>query len=638
MTGKPNTLINDAYGFSNWGKDLFEVGDAGHLNVILGDKRVDLKGICDDLANRGLTAPLMIRFSDILQDRMRRIHDAFSAARDEADYQGEYFGVYPIKVNQQAQIVEEVVEFGRTFCWGLEAGSKPELHAVLAMMEDVKGPIICNGYKDREFIYLALIGQKMGKQVFIVVEKMSELSLIIDISRQLGVKPLIGLRCRLATSTQGKWKASGGDESKFGLSPEEVLQAVQMIEQESMLDCLELLHFHLGSQIPHIRDIKKALQEVGRFYVELRLLGASVRYIDVGGGLGVDYDGSVSGSDSSVDYSVDEYASNIVWEIKAICDDAGLEQPHIISESGRSLVAHHAVLIVNVLSTSKRTNGAMVNAPDEDAPLPLRQLWETLEALDKDEARMTYHDVLAYREDIQRLFVLGHCRLSDRALADTIYWLIMQQLQDWAGNDEALAEDLSSSSSPMVDKYFCNFSVFQSLPDAWAINQIFPVAPIHRLDEVPQRHGHLVDITCDSDGRLSHFPGQGEVSSSLPLHELNAGEDYLLGIFLVGAYQEILGDLHNLFGDTHAVHVRMDGETLEIEQVVEGESVADVLDYVQFNEKVLLDRIRRELARARSEGKLSASEANTFLRFYKEGLAGYTYLEEHLPDSLNAQS
>ncbi|MBF0282056.1 MAG: biosynthetic arginine decarboxylase [Zetaproteobacteria bacterium] len=626
--------VSNIYGISNWGKGLFEVGDHGELQVLLAGKKVSLKGVCDDLEARGLTAPLLIRFSDILQDRMRRIHGAFALAREEADYQGNYFGVYPIKVNQQSQVVEEVVEFGKAFQWGLEAGSKPELHAVLAMMEDIDGPIICNGYKDREFIYLALIGQKLGKQVFIVVEKMSELSIIIELSRQLQVTPLIGLRCRLATASEGKWKASGGEASKFGLSTEEILQAVETLKQEAMLHCLSLLHFHLGSQIPHIRHIKQALQEVGRFYVELRRLNAPIDYIDVGGGLGVDYDGSLSGSESSVDYSVDEYASNIVWELKAICDEESLPQPHIISESGRSLVAHHAVLIIDVLGTNQRANGAAVVMPDEHAPLPLRQLWETLEELNPKEARMLYHDAVAYREDMQRLFVLGHCRLEERALADSIYQNIMRQLQVWAQTDEALAEEMKESLALLRDKYFCNFSIFQSLPDAWAINQVFPVTPIHRLDEMPDRLGYLVDVSCDSDGRLSHFPCAGEVTNSLPLHPVREDEDYLLGIFLVGAYQEILGDLHNLFGDTHAIHIRMDGDTLEIEQIVEGESVAEVLEYVQFDEKVLLDRVRREFAKARTEGRVTASEANAYLRFYKEGLAGYTYLEDHLPPSV----
>ena len=629
MTDQVRDLADATYGFSGWGKGLFEIGDHGHLNVVLGEKQIDLKKLCDDLCQeQGLSAPLLLRFSDILRARMQRIRLAFTEAITEAEYAGEYFGVYPIKVNQQAQVVEEIVEFGREFQWGLEAGSKPELHAVLAMMEEVEGPIVCNGYKDREFINLALIGQKMGKKVFIVVEKMSELSLIIQLSRQLEVRPLIGLRCRLSTSTQGKWKDSGGDASKFGLSPEEILQAVRQLEQESMLDCLDLMHFHLGSQIPHIRHIRQALQEVGRFYVEIRRLGAPVSFIDVGGGLGVDYDGSFSGSESSVDYSIGEYASNIVWELKAICDEEELPHPHIISESGRSLVAHHALLVVNVLGTSCRSNGVELSAPEEDAPLPLRQLWESLEMLNQNDARMIFHDAQAYRDDIQRLFLLGHCRLSERALGDSIYWLIMQQLHAWAKEDETLAEAMGETGALMGDKYFCNFSVFQSLPDAWAIQQVFPVAPIHRLDEVPTRHGYLVDITCDSDGRLSHFPGVGEVNRTLPLHELKQGEEYLLGIFLVGAYQEILGDLHNLFGDTHAVHVRMDGDQLEVEQIVEGESVAEVLDYVQFNEKVLLDRVRRELSKARSEGRLSAAEANSYLRFYKEGLSGYTYLEE----------
>ncbi len=619
------------YRVDAWGKGYFEVGDNGHLQVCLDENRIDLKTLCDELGERGLTAPLLLRFSDILRGRMQKLHSSFAKAREAANYQGRYYGVYPIKVNQQCQTIEEIVEFGSEFNWGLEAGSKPELHATLAMLEDVEGLIVCNGYKDREFIYLALLGQKMGKRVFIVVEKPSELELIIELAKQVDVEPLIGLRCRLAATSEGQWKESGGDASKFGLSPQEILAAVNRLKACDMLDSLKLLHFHIGSQVPRIRHIKTALQEVGRFYVELRKLGAPVEYIDVGGGLGVDYDGSFSGRDSSVDYSIGEYASDIVWQLASICDDEELPHPNIISESGRSLVAHHSVLIINVLGTSRRTEQGELIDPGEDAPMQLRQLYDTYASLDDIVPREAFHDAQAQREDVHRLFSLGHCSLEQRALADACYWRIIDRLMPKAEEDPSLEQAMEALRPLMADRYFCNFSVFQSLPDAWAINQIFPVAPIHRLDEEPTRSAILVDVTCDSDGKLTRFPGEDGVQRMLPLHAMNNGDDYLLGIFLVGAYQEILGDLHNLFGDTHTVHVRMDGDQVNFEQVVEGETVAEVLDYVQFHEKVLMDRMRRQLQEARTAKRLTAREANAFLRFYQEGLRGYTYLEEHLP-------
>jgi len=632
--GDANWTTEDSarlYQVEGWGNGFFGINDAGNMVAIPdGEHQIDLKDLCDDLTRRGMSAPLLLRFSDMLKQRMSQIHERFKIAREESDYEGRYFGVYPIKVNQQRQVVEEVVEFGAEFNWGLEAGSKPELHATLAMLEDVEGLIICNGYKDREFIELAMIGRKMGKRVYIVVEKPNELDMILDASKRLGVEPLIGLRCRLAATSNGQWEDSGGDASKFGLAASELMDVIEKLKSEEMLSSLRLLHFHIGSQVPQIRRIKQAMQEAARFYVEMRKLGAPIDFMDVGGGLGVNYDGSISANISSVDYSLQEYANDIVWTMKHVCDDKGLPHPDIISESGRALVAHHAVLIIDVLGVSKRTGDLPVNEPAEEAPAQLRQLWQTLQDLDQINPREALHDVVSLREDVNKLFMLGHCSLTDRAQADELYWHTLGLLME-ALDEEEVEQLVLGIRTQMADRYFCNFSLFQSLPDAWAIKQVFPVVPIHRLDKEPKRQGVLVDITCDSDGKIQQFPLEEGVVETLPLHPMNNGDDYLIGIFLTGAYQEILGDLHNLFGDTHAVHVRMDGANYELEQIVEGESVAGVLDYVQFNEKVLLDRMRRQLTHARSEGRLTASQANKFLRFYKDGLAGYTYLEEQMP-------
>ncbi|RMG92460.1 MAG: biosynthetic arginine decarboxylase [Zetaproteobacteria bacterium] len=629
--GQGSWTIEEAsrlYQVEGWGNGFFGINADGHAVARPdGQHQIDLYRLCSDLAGEGMHPPLLLRFSDILRKRMEQIHERFELACREAEYSGRYYGVYPIKVNQQRQIVEEIVEFGTAFNWGLEAGSKPELHATLAMIEDVEGLIVCNGYKDREFIELALIGRKMGKRVFIVVEKPNELDLILEAAARLDVEPLIGLRCRLATTSEGRWDDSGGDRSKFGLSATELIDAVEKLRGAGRLDCLKLLHFHIGSQVPHIRRIKQAMAEAARFYVELRRLGAPIAYMDVGGGLGVNYDGAISGSHTSVDYSLQEYANDIVWTLKTICDEERVPHPHIISESGRALVAHHAVLVINVLGVTRRAGERDMQPPDADAPIQLRQMWAAWEEFDEIAPREILHDVVSLREDVNRLFSLGHCRLSDRALADEIYWHVLLRLVEVLDEGE-IEEILPGMRVQMADRYFCNFSLFQSLPDAWAIQQIFPVMPIHRLDEPPKREGILVDITCDSDGKIQNFPLAEGHSNVLPLHEVGQGEDYLLGIFLTGAYQEILGDLHNLFGDTHAVHVRMDGDDYELEQIVEGESVTEVLDYVQFSEKVLLDRMRRQLNQARSEGRVSAREATRFLRLYREGLAGYTYLEE----------
>ena len=625
--GWKHTQAAKLYQVDGWGGGYFIIKEKGNLEAVAdAENRIDLKLLCDKLASKGLHPPLLLRFSDMLKRRMRQIHKRFSKAIEEAGYSGEYFGVYPIKVNQQFQVVEEIVEFGRGLHWGLEAGSKPELYATLAMLEDIEGIIVCNGYKDSSFIELALIGLKLGKRVFIVVEKPNELDLILSIARRIGVDPLIGLRCRLATTSNGFWDDSGGDMSKFGLSASELLKAINKLSDAGMLASLKLLHFHIGSQVPEVRRIKEAMQEAAHYYVEARRLGAPIEFMDVGGGLGVNYDGSISNSVSSVDYSLQEYANCIVWTMKEVCEEQGLVEPHIISESGRAVVAHHSVLIVNALGISSRTSDALPEEPGSDSPLQLRRLWETLTDLGEIPPREALHDALSLRKDINRLFSLGHASLGERALADDIYWhlitLIRKQL-----DEEEISQIMPELNLQAADRYFCNFSVFQSLPDAWAIGQIFPVMPIHRLNEEPSRQGILVDITCDSDGNIRRFPLKKGISQTLPLHEKRSEEEYLLGVFLIGAYQEILGDLHNLFGDTHAVHVRMDGLTCEMEQIIEGESVSEVLDHVQFHEPFLIERMCLQIESARSDGRLSADEAGRFLAFYQQGLKGYTYLE-----------
>ncbi|MCB1866949.1 MAG: biosynthetic arginine decarboxylase, partial [Gammaproteobacteria bacterium] len=538
--GWKHTQAAKLYQVDGWGGGYFSINEKGNLEAVAdAENRIDLKLLCDKLASKGLHPPLLLRFSDMLKRRMRQIHKRFSKAIEEAGYSGEYFGVYPIKVNQQFQVVEEIVEFGRGLHWGLEAGSKPELYATLAMLEDIEGIIVCNGYKDSSFIELALIGLKLGKRVFIVVEKPNELDLILSIARRIGVDPLIGLRCRLATTSNGFWDDSGGDMSKFGLSASELLKAINKLSDAGMLASLKLLHFHIGSQVPEVRRIKEAMQEAAHYYVEARRLGAPIEFMDVGGGLGVNYDGSISNSVSSVDYSLQEYANCIVWTMKEVCEEQGLVEPHIISESGRAVVAHHSVLIVNALGISSRTSDALPEEPGSDSPLQLRRLWETLTDLGEIPPREALHDALSLRKDINRLFSLGHASLGERALADDIYWhlitLIRKQL-----DEEEISQIMPELNLQAADRYFCNFSVFQSLPDAWAIGQIFPVMPIHRLNEEPSRQGILVDITCDSDGNIRRFPLKKGISQTLPLHEKRSEEEYLLGVFLIGAYQEIL--------------------------------------------------------------------------------------------------
>jgi len=617
------------YKVESWGGDYFRVNDQGNVAAITGaGHSVDLKQLCDELAAKGLHPPLLLRFSDILKRRMQQIHKRFAIAIQVSGYRGDYYGVYPIKVNQQYQVVEEIVGFGADLHWGLEAGSKPELYAALAMLNHGDGIIICNGYKDQSFIELALMGLRLGRRLFIVVEKPNELDLILTTAKRIGVTPLIGVRCRLVTTSNGRWDDSGGDMSKFGLSASELLEAIGKLSSAGMLNALQLLHFHIGSQVPEVLRIKEAMQEAACFYTEICRLGAPIEFVDVGGGLGVNYDGSISNSVSSVDYSLQEYANSIVWTMQAVCKEQGLREPHLISESGRALVAHHSVLIVDVLATAGRGGNWPIVQPGVGSPPQLYRLWETLSAVGEIPDRQALHDAVSLRADINRLFSLGHASLTERALAEEIYWRLLTNMARRL-DDRELGQIMPDLALQAADRYFCNFSVFQSLPDAWAIGQIFPAMPIHRLDEEPTQQGILVDITCDSDGCIRQYPLLNGVLQTLPLHTKRTGERYLLGIFLIGAYQEILGDLHNLFGDTHAVHVRRNGEEHELEQIIQGESVADVLDHVQFHRTLLLERMRRQISSARQSGRISSAETEEFLNFYRNGLNGSTYLESN---------
>ncbi|MDX8393040.1 MAG: biosynthetic arginine decarboxylase [Mariprofundales bacterium] len=629
---------SELYQINSWGGGFFCINDAGRVDVIAKrnndtEHRLDLADLCHTLRQRNLHPPLLLRFSDVLKQRMQQLHQHFANAIADASYQGDYFGIYPIKVNQQRQVLEEITEFGAEYNWGLEAGSKPEMHAILAMLEEINGIIICNGYKDEAFIELALIACKLGKRVFIVIEKLNELHTTLQVAERLNVKPLIGLRCRLSANGVGMWADSGGDKSKFGLSANKILEAVAILKQHNKLDCLQLIHSHIGSQVSQIQYIKKAMQESARFYVELRQLGAPLQFIDIGGGLGINYDGSISGKPTSIDYSLQEYANNVVWAIRDVCDATAVPHPHILSESGRALVAHHSVLILDVLDSSCKQRKQLLTATECQSSTILKALWRSLQSLPTattDEIREVLNDAIELRNDIKKMFLLGHCSLQERADTDALYWEIISKINDNLINKDILEGYLPNISQDMADRYFCNFSIFQSLPDAWAIEQVFPVIPLQDLHKKPDRKAILVDITCDSDGKIAKFPLKNGISSTLPVHSLsNTTEPYLLGVFLVGAYQEILGDMHNLFGGTHVVHVRMnDDGQYELEQIITGESVAEALEYVDYNENMLMDRMRRQLQHARDKKRISASEAKSFLASYRQGLASYTYLSK----------
>jgi arginine decarboxylase len=620
---------SELYDVASWGKGYFSVGDNGHVWVHPTKEpkhAIDLKELVEKLELRGISLPILIRFADILKHRLGDLHQAFQNAIGEHGYRGKYVCVYPIKVNQQRQVVEEVFHFGRPYGFGLEAGSKPELLAVLAVADNYT-PIICNGFKDDEYIEMALLAQKIGRQIIPVVEKYTELDLILKHSQRVGVRPTIGLRVKLASRGSGRWKSSGGYRSKFGLTVTEALKALDQMKAAGMEDCLQLLHFHLGSQITNIRQIKGAVTEAARMYVELKRAGAGLAYMDVGGGLGVDYDGSQTDFESSVNYTLQEYANDVVYHVQNVCDEAEVPHPIIVSESGRAIAAYHSVLVFNVLGVTGFGEEPPQTVPD-DAEQPVIDLQETFKSLSSKNLLESFHDAQQALDSALNLFSLGYLPLDQRSLAENLYWSICRRVQRMAKELEYFPEELEVLDGMLSDTYFCNFSLFQSMPDSWAVKQLFPIMPIHRLNELPTRNGVLGDISCDSDGKIDQFIDRRDVKRTLPLHAYD-GNGYILGAFLVGAYQEILGDLHNLFGDTNAVHVSLSdtGEVI-LNTVVQGDTVREVLDYVQFSAKTLLDQLRHDVEAALREGKIGYEESGRLLRFYEDGLNGYTYLEQ----------
>jgi len=624
------TDATEMYEIARWGKGYFSIGEDGHVRVHPEkdpERWLDLKQLVDRLQLRGIDLPILIRFAEILKHRLGEIHKAFETAIAENKYTGNYACVYPIKVNQQRQVVEEVVRFGKPFKFGLEAGSKPELMAVVAMATD-DTPIICNGFKDAEFIEMAMMALKMGRVIIPVVEKYTELEQILQLSEKIGVRPLIGFRVKLAARGSGRWQQSGGYRSKFGLTVSEILRALGELKSRGMEDCFKLLHFHLGSQITNIRQIKNALNEATRVYVDLAKQGAGLEYLDVGGGLGVDYDGSQTNFESSANYTLQEYANDVVYHVQTVCDEAGVKHPTIVSESGRAVVAYHSALVFGVLGVAGQGENDVPLQLSEDAEQPLHDLLDTYQNLTVRNVLEAYHDAGQALDMALNLFAGGYMPLVQRSMAENLYWAICHKIQRLTKQLEFVPEELEGLDAQLSDTYFCNFSLFQSMPDSWAIKQLFPVMPIHRLDERPTRPAVLGDITCDSDGKIEQFIDRRDVKKTLPLHPFN-GEPYYLGAFLLGAYQEILGDMHNLFGDTNAVHVSMDeGGQVVLEAVIKGDTVREVLDYVEFNVEGLRSQFRDSVERAVREGRIGYEEAGRFLRFYEGGLEGYTYLEE----------
>jgi arginine decarboxylase len=621
---------SELYGVKSWGNNYFSINDQGHVQSHPGGGEagcIDLKELVDEVSRRGIGLPLLIRFSDVLKSRIVELNEAFRRAIGEYGYKGSFKGVYPIKVNQHRYVVEEIVQFGRPYHYGLEAGSKPELLAVMAMLDDEEALIVCNGYKDEEYIETALTCSKLGRTVLIVVEKFSELQLIADTAKKLGVKPRIGIRVKLASKGSGRWEASGGDRSKFGLSTREVLEALRFLGENELLGCFELLHFHLGSQISAIRAVKNALREAGRFYVEVVKLGAPLKYFDAGGGLGVDYDGSQTNFASSMNYTMQEYANDIVYALQEACDAAGVDHPVIVTESGRAIVAHHSMLVVDILGVGEFDVGKAPEKAADNAHRVVKNLCDTFRDVSRKNVLEAYHDALEYKEEALQLFNLGNLSLSERVVAEDVFWAICQKLLKLTRELREVPEELEGLERALSDTYFCNFSMFQSLPDIWAIDQLFPIMPIHRLGEEPTRRAVLADITCDSDGKIDHFIDRRDVKPVLELHALN-GKEYYIGVFLIGAYQEILGDLHNLFGNTNTVHVSLAaGGGYQIEHVVIGDTVTDVLKYVSYAREDLVARVRRFAELAVRSGRMSLEETRSMLRLYEEGLAGYTYLE-----------
>ncbi len=628
----------DLYNVAAWGKGYFSINDSGHVVVrpdTTVEREIDLYEVVEGLQARDLSTPVVVRFSDILAHRLKRMHDAFASAIAENDYKNRYAAVYPIKVNQQRLVVEEVYRYGREYGFGLEVGSKPELLAVMAMTENApERLIVCNGFKDDSYIEAVTLATKLGRTIIPVVENFEELGLILKHAAAYQVRPRIGVRVKLFSEGSGRWSASAGEKSKFGLFITEILELFNVLKAHDMLDCLQLVHCHPGSQLQDIRRVKDAINELAHVYAELKIMGAGLKYIDVGGGLGVDYDGSGTNFASSMNYTLNEYASDVVYRIASVCNARDIPHPMIVSESGRAVAAYHSVLIFDALGSSAldkfRVTGyeAEDYSGSEELPQPVQDLFEAYRAVSDRRLVECYHDALTAREQVLQMFNLGLLSLEFRGLAERLYWATCAKIRDQCRKLERLPEELDDLEAILSDTYFCNFSVFQSLPDSWAIDQLFPIMPIHRLDERPTRTAVLADITCDSDGKIDHFVSLRDVKRTLELHELRAGEKYYMAAFLVGAYQETLGDLHNLFGDTHVVHVRLHDEGgWWIEEIVKGDTANKVLEYMEYDVAELYPALARDCERAIRDGRMTIAESQALKRFYESELDGYAYLE-----------
>jgi len=628
----------ELYGVKAWSNGYFGINDAGHV-VVRPDQttehEIDLYEVIRGLEARDLSTPVVVRFSDILRNRLKRLNDAFATAIAENEYKNRYAAVFPIKVNQQRLVVEEVYGYGKEFGFGLEVGSKPELLAVMAMTEgESERMIVCNGFKDDSYIEAVILATKLGRTIIPVVENFGELQLILKHAEHYEVRPRIGVRVKLSTEGAGRWRESSGEKSKFGLFVTEILELFRTLKERGMEDCLQLVHCHPGSQLQDIRRVKDAVNELAHVYAELKLMGAGLKYIDIGGGLGVDYDGSRTNYASSMNYSLAEYASDVVYRIANVCNARGIEHPVIVSESGRAITAHHSVLVFNTLGGSRLDKFRVTDDIEqacrtgERLPPPVRDIFDAYKSISERRLVECFHDALQAREQALQMFNLGYLGLESRSIVERLYWATCTRIRDLARKLPEMPEELAGLEAVLSDIYFCNVSVFQSLPDSWAIDQQFPIMPIHRLEERPVRNGVLADITCDSDGKIDHFVSQRDIKRTLELHELVDGENYYLAAFLVGAYQETLGDLHNLFGDTHVVHIKLHDEGgWWIEETVKGDTAAEVLKYMRYDVDRLFPQLARDCERALREGRLSLAESQTLKRFYESELNGYTYLE-----------
>ena len=617
------------YRIQGWGEPYFSINAAGHVTVSpKGDRggSLDLCELVESLKQRNLALPLLIRFSDILEDRIERLNSCFARAIARYNYKNVYRGVFPVKCNQHRQLIQDLVRFGQPHHFGLEAGSKPELMIALATLKTPGALLICNGYKDRDYIETAILAQRLGQTSVIVLEQIEEVELAIAASIALGIKPILGVRAKLTTKGVGRWGGSTGDRAKFGLTIPEIIRAVGELEKAGMLDCLQLLHFHIGSQISSISVIKDAIREASHIYVELAKLGANMKYLDVGGGLGVDYDGSKTNFHASKNYNMQNYANDVVAGVKDACDERKIQVPIIISESGRAIASHQSVLVFDVLGTSDVPR-EVPEPIDENAHQIPRNLYEIYQSITPENYQEVYHDAIQFKEEAVSLFNLGYLGIAERAKTEQLYWACCNKIQGIARQKEYVSEDLEDLEKVMASIYYINLSVFQSVPDSWAINQLFPIMPINRLDEEPTQRGILADLTCDSDGKIDQFIDLRDVKSVLELHTLKPGEPYYLALFLGGAYQEIMGNLHNLFGDANAVHIQLTPSGYHIEHVVKGDTMKEVLSYVQYDSESLVESIRRQTEAALQQNKITLSESQLLLQNYERSLSQYTYLQ-----------